>query len=125
MDRQRECMVIREGNPRLSHCNRSRMWYSIFKTTTVGKNTIAIIGQSLPCTHTRTTEANAMVLPEQVPGYKSSEVQLLPSSTTKHKVWELYQESAMEKSYETCGLLHLHWVVEATLAIRRRDEAHD
>ena len=53
------------------------------------------------CIHTHmhavpvnTTEANAMVLPGRVPGYKRSDIQLLPSSTTKHKVWELYQEAA-------------------------------
>ena len=30
-------------------------------------------------------EANVMVLPGRVPGYKSSDIQLLPSSTTKQK----------------------------------------
>ena len=35
-----------------------------------------------------------MVLPGRVPGYKSSDIQLLPSSTTKHQVWELYQQAA-------------------------------
>ena len=39
-------------------------------------------------------EANAMVLPGRVPGYKRSDIQLLPSSTTKHVVWELYQQAA-------------------------------
>ena len=39
-------------------------------------------------------EANAMVLPGRVPGYKRSDIQLLPSSTTKHNVWELYQQAA-------------------------------
>ena len=40
------------------------------------------------------TEANVMVLPGRVPGYKLSDIQLLPSSTTKHNVWELYQQAA-------------------------------
>ena len=51
------------------------------------------------CIHTHmhavpvnTTEANPMVLP-WVPGYKRSDIQL-SSSTTKHKVWELYQKAA-------------------------------
>ena len=35
-----------------------------------------------------------MVLPGRVPGYKSSDIQLLPSSTTKHQVWQLYQQAA-------------------------------
>ncbi len=45
-----------------------------------------------------TTDANAMVLPGRVPGYKRSDIQLLPSSTTKHKVWELYQQAAAVES---------------------------
>ena len=48
--------------------------------------------------HACTTEANAMVLPGRVPEYKSSDIQLLPSSTTKHKVWELYQQAASVES---------------------------
>ena len=44
------------------------------------------------------TEANAMILPGRVPGYKSSDIQLLPSSTTKHEVWELYQQAASVES---------------------------
>ena len=50
------------------------------------------------CTHNHVyvipvTEANATVLPGRVPGYKQSDIQLLPSSTTKH-MWELYQQAA-------------------------------
>ena len=44
-----------------------------------------------------------MVFPGRVPGYKSADVQLLPSSTTKHKVWELYQESATENAMRPVG----------------------
>ena len=35
-----------------------------------------------------------MLLPGQVPGYKDSDVKLLPSSTTKHAIWELYLQAA-------------------------------
>ena len=35
-----------------------------------------------------------LILPGRVPGYKRSDIQLLPSSTTKHTVWELYQQAA-------------------------------
>ena len=35
-----------------------------------------------------------MLLPGRVPGYKSSDVKLLPSSTTKHAIWELYLQAA-------------------------------
>ena len=35
-----------------------------------------------------------MLLPGRVPGYKNSDVKLLPSSTTKRGIWELYIQSA-------------------------------
>ena len=44
-----------------------------------------------------------MVLPGRIPGYKSSDIQLLPSSTMKHKVWELYQEAAGVQSMHPVG----------------------
>ena len=44
-----------------------------------------------------------MVLPGRVPGYKRTDVQLLPSSTTKHQVWELYQAAAAESSMTPVG----------------------
>ena len=39
-------------------------------------------------------DSNAMLLPGRVPGYKDSDVKLLPSSTTKHTIWELYIQAA-------------------------------
>ncbi|MCG8621417.1 MAG: hypothetical protein MJE68_05355 [Proteobacteria bacterium] len=44
-----------------------------------------------------------MVLPGRIPGYKSSDIQLLPSSTTKNRVWELYQEAAGVQSMRPVG----------------------
>ena len=38
-------------------------------------------------------EAHAILLPGRIPGYKRSDLQLLPSSTTKHNVWLLYCDS--------------------------------
>ena len=35
-------------------------------------------------------ETNAILLPGRVPGYKRTDVQLLPSSTTKRQVWQQY-----------------------------------
>lgn len=35
-------------------------------------------------------EANAILLPGRIPGYKNSDIQLLPSNTTKRAVWEKY-----------------------------------
>ena len=42
-----------------------------------------------PIVHT--PDSNA---PGRVPGYKDSDVKLLPSSTTKHTIWELYLQAA-------------------------------
>ena len=39
-----------------------------------------------------------MLLPGRVPGYKVSDVKLLPSSTTKHAIWELYLQAAATNS---------------------------
>ena len=36
------------------------------------------------------TEVNAILLPGQIPSYKRSDLQLLPSSTTKYQVWLQY-----------------------------------
>ena len=41
---------------------------------------------------------NTMLLPGRVPGYKDSDVKLLPSSTTKHTIWELYLQAAAASS---------------------------
>ena len=38
-------------------------------------------------------ETNAILLPRRIPGYKRSDLQLLPSSTTKRNVWLLYSHS--------------------------------
>lgn len=55
-------------------------------------------------------DTNAMLLPGRVPGYKDSDVKLLPSSTTKHAIWELYLQAAASSSmravaYSTFTLL--------------------
>ena len=39
-------------------------------------------------------DSNAMLLPGRVLGYKDSDVKLLPSSTTKHSICELYLQAA-------------------------------
>ena len=38
-------------------------------------------------------EANAILLPGRIPGYKSTDIQLLPSCTTKRQVWLQYCSS--------------------------------
>ena len=49
---------------------------------------------TITCMSCLLTESNAMVLRGRIPGYKRSDIQLLPSSTTKHKIWDLYQQAA-------------------------------
>lgn len=39
-------------------------------------------------------DSNAILLPGRIPGYKNSDLKLLPSSTTKRSIWDLYIESA-------------------------------
>ena len=39
-------------------------------------------------------EVHALVLPGRIPGYKQSDIKLLPCSTTKHKVWEEYVQAS-------------------------------
>ena len=43
-------------------------------------------------------EANAILLPGRIPGYKRTDVQLLPSSTTKRQVWLQYCSSLQSLS---------------------------
>ena len=44
----------------------------------------------------RYAEENTILFPGRIPGYKRDDVQLLPSSTTKHNIWELYHRTASE-----------------------------
>ena len=39
-------------------------------------------------------EANAILLPGRIPGYKGDNIEILPSSTTKRAVWQIYEETA-------------------------------
>lgn len=49
-------------------------------------------------------EDHAILLPGRVPGYKRDDIQLLPSSTTKREVWEIYSSaiSAQEGTHTVC-----------------------
>ena len=46
------------------------------------------------CVIYNTYQIPMLLLPGRVPGYKSSDVKLLPSSTTKHAIWEMYLQAA-------------------------------
>ena len=43
-------------------------------------------------------DSNAMLLPGRVPGYKDTDVKLLPSSTTKNSIWKQYLQAAANSS---------------------------
>ena len=49
-------------------------------------------------------EDHTILLPGRIPGYKRDDIQLLPLSTTKREVWELYQSAAVqhEESHAIC-----------------------
>ena len=56
------------------------------------------------------SEANAILLPGRIPGYKRTDIQLLPSSTTKRLVWQRYcaataNSTNQQVAYSTfCGI---------------------
>ena len=43
-------------------------------------------------------DSNAMLLPGRAPGYKDTDVKLLPSSTTKNSIWKQYLQAAANSS---------------------------
>ena len=47
---------------------------------------------------TQHAEANAILLPGRIPGYERSDIQILPSSTTKRAIWLLYEDTAVQLS---------------------------
>ena len=47
------------------------------------------------------SEEHSLLLPGRIPGYKRSDIQLLPSSTTKRAVWRVYHSAA-----EAAGSIH-------------------
>ena len=51
----------------------------------------------------RYAEDNAILLPGRIPGYKSDNLQLLPSSTTKREVWESYHLAASNSDVRAIG----------------------
>ena len=83
------------------HGNTGRMPHNTLSLLTVQTVTNFIINYA---------EGNGVILPGRVPGYKNTDLQLLPSSTTKRQVWMLYsnacsQSSSRAASYSTfCSL---------------------
>ena len=54
------------------------------------------------------SEEHSSLLPGRIPGYKQSDIQLLPSSTTKQAVWRVYHTAAEAES-------QIHSVAYSTL----------
>ena len=55
-------------------------------------------------------EANAILLPGRIPGYKRSDIQILPYSTTKRAIWMMYEETAArlsQRSVAYCTLCNV------------------
>ena len=48
-------------------------------------------------------EENAVSLPGRIPGYKTYQIQLLPSSTTKRSIHDQYQAAAIVKGHRCVG----------------------
>ena len=55
---------------------------------------------------TQQAESNAILLPGCIPGYKRSDIQILPSSTTKRSIRQLYEDSLKALTEKDC-LHHL------------------
>ena len=45
------------------------------------------------------SELHGLVLPGRVPDYSRSDIQLLPSSTSKHSIWQQYYSSSTSTSH--------------------------
>ncbi len=48
-------------------------------------------------------EENAILLPGRIPGYKRTDLQLLPTNTTKRQVWECYVQSCATLTLRMAG----------------------
>ena len=75
------------------------------------------------------SEEHSLLLPGRIPGYEQSDIQLLPSSTTKRVVWRVYRSAAeavskihvvhLLLSLEDAGTIHSHFKasIESLLAM--------
>ena len=66
------------------------------------------MGLQLELIHTVTyiknyAEANGILLPGQIPGYKRTDIQLLPTHTTKRLIWREYIEASASLDIRTAG----------------------
>ena len=68
---------------------------------------------------------NVTLLPGKVPGYKNTDVKLLPSSTTKKSIQELYLHAAAASLMRAVGYLHDVHESMATTPPKHRGDATD
>ena len=52
---------------------------------------------------TNYAEENAILLPGRIPGYKRTDLQLLPTNTTKREVWECYVKASATLTFRLAG----------------------
>ena len=45
------------------------------------------------------TEENGLLLPGRVPGYRRTDIKLLPSSLSKRRIWQVYHTAAEEDNH--------------------------
>ncbi|MCG8623584.1 MAG: hypothetical protein MJE68_16530, partial [Proteobacteria bacterium] len=62
------------------------------------------------------------LLPGRIPGYSCSDIQLVPSSVSKRKVWRVYHAAAEAITSPCRCIHHILPVVEDFSAINHRDE---
>ena len=48
-------------------------------------------------------EQQGLILPGRVPCFKRTDVKLLPSLLTKHKLWEMYRKACSSDNYVAVG----------------------
>lgn len=77
--------VIEVSNTARKHRNTSKPWVNAFDPSVVRQTTAFIINYA---------ETHGLVLLGRIPGYKRSDLQLLPSSTSKRQVWLQYCAAA-------------------------------
>ena len=74
-------LYIENGLEPIIHGNSFHLPHHAFNTADL-KNTTSFINNY--------AEANAILLPGRIPGYKSCDLQLLPTHSTKRSIWESY-----------------------------------
>ena len=70
---------------------------------TVPSQTVKQVVKFIP----NVTEEQALLLPGRVSGFKRTDVRLLPSALTKHRLWMTYTGICTKSRSTKCGLLEI------------------